>query len=249
MCYRNSGAERRRERGGNAGNHVEADAMFRQIFGFFSAAAEQEWIAALQANYGLAFARLVDEQFVDLVLTRIVTADRFAHVNALSGRFRQRQHVFLNQPVVNNDIRRLDQVCRLNRQQLRMPRACSNQINFSRSSHFKSHYFTYSLPLQLSVFSKRRCRGTHVPRLTVRIYRVSRTMMMSKPIPVKNVYQINFFSTISSGSYSILRISSENRGCEGFGAIVGFAISHPFRSGGSMPWKNNHEIARPIQIM
>ena len=72
---------------------------------------------------------------------------------------------------------------------------------------------------------------------------------MSKPIPVKNVYQINFFSTISSGSYSILRISSENRGCVGFGAIVGFAISHPFRSGGSMPWKNSHEIANPIQIM
>ena len=72
--------------------------------------------------------------------------------------------------------------------------------------------------------------------------------MMSKPTPVKNVYQINFFSTISSGSYSILRISSENRGCEGFGLIVGDAISYPFRSGGSMPWKKSHEIAA-FQIM
>ena len=72
---------------------------------------------------------------------------------------------------------------------------------------------------------------------------------MSKPIPVKKVYQINFFSTLSSGSYSILRISSENRGCEGFGAIVGLAIFHPFMSGGRMPWKNSHEIAKPIQMM
>jgi len=72
---------------------------------------------------------------------------------------------------------------------------------------------------------------------------------MSKPIPVKKVYQINFFSTLSSGSYSILRISSENRGCVGFGAIVRVAISHPFRSGGSMPWKKIHEIASPIQMM
>jgi hypothetical protein len=74
-------------------------------------------------------------------------------------------------------------------------------------------------------------------------------MIMSKPTPVKKVYQINFFSTISSGSYSILRISSENRGCVGVGAVLGVAISHPFRSGGSMPWKNIHEIASPIQIM
>jgi hypothetical protein len=46
-----------------------------------------------------------------------------------------------------------------------------------------------------------------------------------------------------------LRISSENRGCVGFGANVGVAISHPFRSGGSMPWKKSHEIASPIQMM
>jgi hypothetical protein len=46
-----------------------------------------------------------------------------------------------------------------------------------------------------------------------------------------------------------LRISSENRGCEGFGAIVGVVIIYPFRSGGSMPWKKIHEIASPIQMM
>ena len=86
-------------------------------------------------------------------------------------------------------------------------------------------------------------------RDTMRGYRVTRTITISKTIPVKKVYQINFFSTISSGSYSILRISSENRGCEGFGVGVGVVISHPFMSGGSMPWKNSHEIASPIQMM
>ena len=75
------------------------------------------------------------------------------------------------------------------------------------------------------------------------------TSRMSNPIPLKNVYQISFISTAFSGSYSILRSSSENRGCEGFGVGVGVVISHPFMSGGSMPWKNIHEIASPIQIM
>ena len=146
--HRNSRAERRRERRGNARNHVEADAVFSQIFGLFSAAAEQERIAALQPNHHLALARFVDKQFVDLILARIVTADRLAHVNALGGRLRQRQYVLLNQPVVNNDIGRLDQVRRLDRQQLRMPGAGPNQIDFSRSSHFISHDFTQSLPLR-----------------------------------------------------------------------------------------------------
>jgi hypothetical protein len=72
---------------------------------------------------------------------------------------------------------------------------------------------------------------------------------MSKPTPVKKVYQINFFSTLSSGSYSILRISSEKRGGEGFGDMVGVAIVHPLISGGRMPWKKIHEIASPIQMM
>ena len=72
--------------------------------------------------------------------------------------------------------------------------------------------------------------------------------MMSKPTPVKNVYQINFFSTISSGSYSILRISSENRGCEGCGDILGVAIDH-LTTGGIIPWKKIHEIPSPTQIM
>ena len=78
--------------------------MFGEVLGLFSTAPEQKRIAALEANYDLAFARLADQQFVDFILARVVLADRLAHVDALGGRSRQRQHVLLDESVVNNDI-------------------------------------------------------------------------------------------------------------------------------------------------
>ena len=116
MRNRDSGAERRRKSRGYPRNDVKTHAVFCQVFRFFSAPAKQKWIAALQTDHHLAFLRLMHKQLVDFILTRVVPPNRFAHVNAFSGGLSQRQHIFLNQAVIDNDIRRLDQVCRFDRQ-------------------------------------------------------------------------------------------------------------------------------------
>jgi len=64
--------------------------MLRKIFGFFSAAPEQERIAALEANHRPAFAGLADQQIVDLFLTRTMLAQGLAHENLFSRRLGQR---------------------------------------------------------------------------------------------------------------------------------------------------------------
>ena len=74
------------------------------------------------------------------------------------------------------------------------------------------------------------------------IQRLSTTRPTSRTIPAAKVYQMSFFSMGSKGSYSlsILRNSS---------LIRGSVIGHPFTMGGSIPWKNSHEISRPTQMM
>ena len=72
--------------------------------------------------------------------------------------------------------------------------------------------------------------------------RLMKTSTNSKMTPVPKVYQINFFSIGSRGSFStaILCISSFKRTS---------AIHHPFTIGGNTPAKNSQEISRPTQMM
>lgn len=68
------------------------------------------------------------------------------------------------------------------------------------------------------------------------------TKATSRMTPAPKVYQISWRSMGSKGSYSpfIFSSSSDKRGS---------VIGHPFTTGGSIPWKNSHEINRPTQTM
>src|SRR3546814_15230973 len=54
--------------GSDARNHLERNAMGRQLFDFFTATSEDERITALQPHHPLALPGQVDQLLVDLVL-------------------------------------------------------------------------------------------------------------------------------------------------------------------------------------
>src|SRR5260370_25236628 len=71
---------------GDAGHDLEREAGIGQRFGFFAAAAEDEGVAAFEADYGEAAARAVDEHTADFVLREFVGGFLFADVDAFGLR-------------------------------------------------------------------------------------------------------------------------------------------------------------------
>ena len=78
-----SGVGRRGDGGGDAGDDFKGNMRRRQGETFFSAAAEDEWIAALQADNAFAELGLLDEQGVDFVLGHGVVGGAFTDVDDL----------------------------------------------------------------------------------------------------------------------------------------------------------------------
>ena len=66
-----AGVRRGGDGGGDAGDDLEGDAGGRQVLAFLAAAAEDEGVAALEADDALALAGLLDEQGVDLSWVRV----------------------------------------------------------------------------------------------------------------------------------------------------------------------------------
>ncbi|MCX6624983.1 MAG: hypothetical protein NTY38_28770, partial [Acidobacteria bacterium] len=83
MSERDAGISGDAERRGYARNHFEGDAGGRERFHLLAAAAEDEGIAALEADDGLPLARLFDQHGGDLLLRKCVRGALLAHVDAL----------------------------------------------------------------------------------------------------------------------------------------------------------------------
>src|ERR1700691_5386912 len=102
-----------------------------------------------------------------------------------------------------------------------------------------------SLTARQSSRQSQDCRRLLTMTASSLLYRkslLSSTSNTHRTIPVTKLYQISFFSTGKSGSYSlcILRISSP---------ITASDIGHPFTIEGNWPPKNSHEISNPTHMM
>src|SRR5437764_8494375 len=78
-----AGVGRARERRRDAGDDLEGDAGGGKLLRFFTAASEDEWIAAFEADDDLSFLRFVDEELVDLLLRQSVLGGVLANIDDL----------------------------------------------------------------------------------------------------------------------------------------------------------------------
>ena len=114
ICKRRSGGKP----GGDAGDDLDLDAGIAQGCELFAGAAEHERIAALEPHHGLAGARALDHQLLDLVLRDAVVALRLADRDQLDLAAGMFEHASAGEPVVENDIGGFQRAHRLQRQQL-----------------------------------------------------------------------------------------------------------------------------------
>jgi hypothetical protein len=131
MGHRDARAQGRRQRRGDARNHLEWDAVSGQELGFLGAAAEQERIAAPQPDHHPALSGLTRQQLADVALPRFVPPYRFAHVDALGRRLHIRQHFLLDQAVIHHYVAALQQPGGLHGEQLGVAGAGAHEVHFS----------------------------------------------------------------------------------------------------------------------
>src|SRR5581483_10950059 len=93
----------------------------------FAAAAEDEGIAALQPDHGLAGSGAGYEQLVDLPLRHAVPALGFADRDQLGLAARMIEHALAHQPVVEDDIGRFQRAYRLHSEKLGVSGAGANE--------------------------------------------------------------------------------------------------------------------------
>jgi len=92
------------EGGRDAGNDFEIDMRGAESSDFFGGAAEQERVAALEANNGGVFLRRGDEQGVDFVLREKTEAAAFADIDALRGSGDELEDCGADEGVVEDDV-------------------------------------------------------------------------------------------------------------------------------------------------
>ncbi len=132
MRQRNVRVARATERSGDSRHHFERDALLRQRFDLFAAAAENERVAALQPHDPIPGAGGVDQHLVDRLLTHRVKLTSLSDVHASRVASRHRNHVRRNQVVVKHDVRAFETLQRLQRQQSGIARSRPDQRNESR---------------------------------------------------------------------------------------------------------------------
>ncbi len=104
MGQRHAGVGRTRHRGGNAGHHLEGDAVRLQELQFLAATAEYERVAALQPHHAAASERVLEHQRMDLFLSGAVTAGGLADLDTLGIAPCQCQHRPAYQAVVQDHV-------------------------------------------------------------------------------------------------------------------------------------------------
>ena len=90
--------------GGDAGHDLDGDARLAQRIELLAATAEDERIAALEPDHGLAGAGAVDQQRVDVLLRHAMRALGLADRDQLGLAPGMIEHALADQPVVKNDV-------------------------------------------------------------------------------------------------------------------------------------------------
>ncbi|MNE89673.1 hypothetical protein D3C80_1871120 [compost metagenome] len=83
MGQRDSGIGSTARGRGDAGHHLEGNAVGRQLLDLLAATPEDERVAALQAQHALAQLGLLDQQAVDFILGHGMVGAALADVDAL----------------------------------------------------------------------------------------------------------------------------------------------------------------------
>ena len=105
MGDRNAGVSKATDAGGNAGHNAEGNAVIDQGQRFFTAAAEDEGVAALEAQHALALARQLDEAQRNVGLFRRRLATALAGIFEQGAGTGEIENGFVDQCVIDDDIR------------------------------------------------------------------------------------------------------------------------------------------------
>ncbi len=90
--------------GGHPRHHLPRDARRLERLGFFPAAAEDERVAALEANHRPAQSRVLDEEPMNLLLRHAAVASALSHVENLRARSHVLEHAPVNERIDEDDV-------------------------------------------------------------------------------------------------------------------------------------------------
>ena len=113
----------------DAGDDLEGDLGLGERLGLLAAAAEDERVAALEADDDFALPSAIDQQIGDLILGHARCAGLLAHVEQLGFGSGERQGAAWDQAVVNDHVGGDDQLERPRRHQPRVPGARADQVD------------------------------------------------------------------------------------------------------------------------
>src|ERR1035437_1000641 len=103
MSNRNAGIGRDRNSRGDARHDFKFDAVLKQLFGFFSASAENKGVAALETNNIFSFQGLLYQKPVDLSLGQGMVRGGLAHVYFFNTGSSGVQKAFIQEPVKDDN--------------------------------------------------------------------------------------------------------------------------------------------------
>ena len=124
-----------RQPGRNAVNQLHLNPVFAQPLGLFATTAEDARIAALEPHHAFAVTGITQHQAMNKRLWRRTTPTTLAHRNH-PGRRAMFQHGVIDQIVNQHHIRFAQGAHGLERQQFRIPRACTHQPDFCTHCDF-----------------------------------------------------------------------------------------------------------------
>ncbi len=141
MGHRNPDIGRRRNTRSHPWNHLNRHTALGQISGFFTTTAKQKRIAPLQPHHTTATPSQLLQQRIGAGLRHGVVAAPFTDRMNLTALRHQLQELHRHQRVVHQGITTLQQTMGPQRQQLRVSRTRSHQINDAGrvSGHGKSN--------------------------------------------------------------------------------------------------------------
>ncbi len=167
MRQRNAQARHATRRGGDAGHDLEGNAVRREALRLLAAAAEDEGIAALEADDVAAAAGELDEQSVDLVLRHRMRVRRLAHEDPHRSRRDELENVLRDEAVVDDDLRLGEEPLCLEGHELGVAGTGSDQMDrrYGRIGHPKEFRFlrrndhgrAACMPPARVLLSRRRC--------------------------------------------------------------------------------------------
>ncbi len=129
--HRNAGVGGHGHGGGDTRHHFEIDPGGGHGFGLLPAAAEDEGIAALQTHHHLAGFRPFDQQAIDVRLILVLPASPAADVDPLRPVRRMPQQRGIREVIVQDDIGLLKTGLAFHRQQTRVSRTGTDEIDFA----------------------------------------------------------------------------------------------------------------------